>query len=57
MNQQEALQILINVAEASCKSGVLTLKDAKQVATAVEVFTAPPIQEEKVTEQSEVKGE
>ena len=41
MNQQGALNVLINAAEAACQKGVFSLKDAKVVAEAVEVFQTP----------------
>ena len=39
LNQQTALQILINAANAACQKGAFNLQDAKVIAEAVEVFT------------------
>jgi hypothetical protein len=41
LNQQGALNILISAVEAACMKGLFTLKDAKLVAEAVEVFQTP----------------
>lgn len=41
MNQQQALQFLIQAAEAACLKGVFTLKDTKLITEAVELFTKP----------------
>ena len=46
MNQQGALNVLISAAEAACSKGVFSLKDAKLVAEAVEVFQVPATPEE-----------
>ena len=46
LNQQGALNVLISAAEAACQKGVFTLKDAKLVAEAVEVFQVPEAPEE-----------
>jgi len=46
MGQNTAIHILVNAAEAACQKGVFTLKDAKLVAEAVEVFQVPETPEE-----------
>lgn len=52
MNNQQALQILINAVQAANLKGAFSLQDSKMVAEAVEVFvkpaseTTPPVEKE-----------
>lgn len=41
MTQEQALQVLVNVAEVACTKGLFNLTEAKAVAEAVQVFTTP----------------
>lgn len=51
MNQEQAVNILLQVARAAQKAGVLTLEEAVVVAEAVSVFS--PKQEESVNEAAQ----
>lgn len=41
MNQQTALQLLINVAHLAQKQGIFSLEDAVKVKEAIDIFTTP----------------
>lgn len=56
MDQNQALQVLVNAAELSCTKGVFTLSEAKAVAEAVESFKKkePEVIQEKGVANSEI---
>ncbi len=54
MNQQQAIQILINAAQVANQKGAFQLAESKVIAEAVEMFTVKPA-EAQVEEPKEEK--
>lgn len=55
MDNNKAIQVLINVAQIAQKAGALSLEDAVVVKQAIDVFVKPPV--EPKIEPSEEKTE
>ena len=55
MDNNKAIQVLINVAQIAQKAGALSLEDAVVVKQAIDVFVKPPV--EPKIEQGEEKTE
>jgi len=51
MNQQEALQVLINGVESAQSRGAYSLEEASKLWEAVRMFTTPPSPEEELVKK------
>lgn len=50
MNQQQAIEILVQAARVANKRGAFELEEAEQISAAVKVFTTPPQSNQDLTD-------